>query len=77
MKINFNIKLTKKQQEAYDLYLETANVPQKELCKVLLEKNPELRGAVFNIRKGIPIDKILIKLIEPEPGIDIGDMFNG
>jgi len=67
-----------KQKEAYDLYLETKDVPQKELCKVLMEKNPDLRGAVFNIRKGIPIDKILIKLIEPEPGFeDIGGMFNG
>ena len=70
--------LNKKQKEAYDLYLETRDVPQKELCKVLMERNPQLRGAVFNIRKGVPIEKTLIKLIEPEPGFEtMEEMFNG
>ena len=52
--------------DAKKLYIETKDIPQKELAAVLKEKNPLLSGAVFNIRNGKPFERSIIKLIEPK-----------
>lgn len=52
--------------QANEIYKATIDIPQKELASKLKEINPQLSGAVFNIRNNKPIIKSIIKIIEPK-----------
>lgn len=61
-------------QKALQLHEDTKHIPQKELAQYMKDHPNELNSCLFSIRNGKPVDKYLIKLVEPEQGFNVEDL---
>ncbi len=62
--------LQEQKQKVLELDKSLTNIPTKDLFKYFKDNPSEYQSCIFNLRSNKPIDKILIKFIEPKTGFD-------
>ena len=59
-------KMNKLKEDSVKLYRGTLNIKQEKLADYFKENQSELMPLVYNLRNGKSLDKLLIKMVEPE-----------